>query len=140
MRRTWDLINVNGSRRDVMLQANEDDTPSHPFWYARVLGVYHANVYYKGSPVAERIEFLYVRWFGIDPEWSGGAANRRLDRIGFVPNGEGQGAFGFLDPAHVIRPCHLIPAFHLGFTTRLLARSSARDATVGDYINWYVAR
>ncbi|KAI0733649.1 hypothetical protein C8Q72DRAFT_881207 [Fomitopsis betulina] len=136
--RTWDSINVNGSRRNVMLQANEDDTPSHPFWYARVLGVYHANVYYKGSPVAERIEFLYVRWFGIDPEWSGGAANRRLDRIGFVPDGEG--AFGFLDPAHVIRPCHLIPAFHLGFTTRLLARSSARDATVGDYINWYVAR
>lgn len=120
-----------------MLQANEDDTPSHPFWYARVLGVYHANVYYKGSPVAERIKFLYVRWFGIDPEWSGGAVNRRLDRIGFVPDGEG--VFGFLDPAHVIRPCHLIPAFHLGFTTRLLARSSARDATVGDYINWYVA-
>ena len=138
--RTWDSINVNGSRRDVMLKANEDDAPSHPFWYARILGVYHAHVYYKGSRAAERVEFLFVRWFGIDPEWSGGPANCRLDRIGFVPDEEGQGAFGFLDPAHVIRPCHLIPAFKLGITTKLLARSCARDTAAGDYVNWYVAR
>lgn len=140
VRRTWDSINVNGSRRDIMLRASEEDTPNHPFWYARVLGVYHANVYFRDSSEAERIEFLFVRWFGIDPEWSGGPAQSRLDRIGFVPDGDGPGAFGFLDPAHVIRPCHLIPAFKLEVTTKLLARSFARDTTAGDYVNWYVAR
>lgn len=140
VRRTWDSINVNGTRRDVMLKANDEGAANHPFWYARVLGVYHANVYYTGSTTPDRIEFLFVRWFGIDPEWSGGSTSCRLDRIGFVPDSEGPGAFGFLDPSHIIQPCHLIPTFQLKFTTTLLARSVARDTIGGDYVNWYVAR
>ncbi|KII83440.1 hypothetical protein PLICRDRAFT_58395 [Plicaturopsis crispa FD-325 SS-3] len=144
LRRDQDTINVNRDRRDVIVtsneDANEDGFPAHPFWYARVIGIHHANVLYRGSRKARRMEFLRVPWFGIDPEWVGGALNRRLDRVGFVPEGDESGAFGFLDPAHVLRACHLIPAFALARTTTLLPPSIARDSTQGDWTNYYVNR
>ncbi|SJL10770.1 uncharacterized protein ARMOST_14164 [Armillaria ostoyae] len=68
-----DTINVGkrGERRDVMVLSNEDTTdevgnPVHPFWYARVLGIYHANVFYSAEPTFKprRMEFLWVHWFG----------------------------------------------------------------------------
>ena len=90
-----------------MVLANEDPsdgTRAHPFWYARVLGVYHAKVLYGQTYPQKktRIEFLWVRWFGQDPEWTGGPSSLRLDRIGYVPQGDLSGAFGFLEPEKVI--------------------------------------
>jgi hypothetical protein len=135
-----DSINVNKYRRDVMLRTCDD--ASHQFWYARVIGIYHANVFFGPDFNAqpERVEFFFVRWFGRDPEWQGGPGTCQLDRIGWVPENDPSGAFGFLDPARVIRACHLIPAFCYGKTTRLLSASQARDSSAGDWVNYYVSR
>ena len=85
-----------------MLRACDD--ARHPFWYARVLGIYHANCYFglNSSTQPDRMEFLFVRWFGRDPDWQGGPGTCRLDQIGWVPEDDPSGAFGFLDPARVI--------------------------------------
>jgi len=142
VKRDFDVINCNTGRRDVMLKACDDIPTQHPFWYARVLGIYHANVYFGGplKSQSERVEFFFVRWFGHDPDWNGGPAARRLDRIGWVPEHDASGAFGFLDPARVVRACHLIPAFSVGKTKRLLAPSQTWDSRSGDWVNYYVSR
>jgi hypothetical protein len=56
------------------------------------------------------MEFLFVRWFGCDLSPKPGWRAKRLIQLGFVP-GNGPDAFGFIDPAQVIRSLHLIPAF-----------------------------
>jgi hypothetical protein len=146
VRREQDTINVNGPRRDILLQAHEDpsnDTEPHRYWYARVLGIFHAKVFYGNERKPRRMEFLWVRWFGCDPEWLGGPRPLRLDRIGYVPYGNGDEhgpAFGFVDPQDVLRACHLVPAYSLGLTTDLLGRSSVRDRPDGDWVNYYVMR
>ncbi|KAL1939913.1 hypothetical protein VTO73DRAFT_9613 [Trametes versicolor] len=115
------------------------------FWYAQVLGIYHVNVFdfrKARAPPPKRVEFLHIRWFGRDPDWRCGWQAKRLERIGYVPESDG-GAFDFLDPADVIRACHLIPAFAEGRTATLLGPSSlARPhATVHeDWERYYVNR
>ena len=146
IRRDHDTINVNTQRCNVMVLSNEDTQDSnvrHPFWYACVVGVYHAKVLY-GLTVPRkkiRMQFLWVRWFGQDPEWIGGPPSLRLDRIGYVPQDDPSGAFGFLEPEKVVRGCHLIPAYALGKTANLLAATSKfRDSPDGDWTNYYVNR
>lgn len=126
-----------------MLRACHDVLPVgvHPFRYARVFGIYHANVYFgdhfESHP--ERIDFLFVRWFKHDPEWQGGPGSCRLDHLSWVP-GHSTSAFGFLDPACVVRACHLIPAFAQGLTTHLLGPSQMWDSRSGDWVNYYISR
>ena len=138
VRRHYDTINCKNTRRDVMLRACDD--AQHPFWYARVFGVYHTNVYFGRNGHPERVDFLFVRWFGRDPDWKGGPASLRLDRIGWVPENDPSGAFGFVDPARVVRACHLIPAFAHGKTTQLVHSSQTWDTSSGDWVNYYVSR
>lgn len=122
-----------------MLPSYEDDS-EHPFWYARVVGIYHLNVTHAPTNTKkERIAFLWVRWLGLDPEWKGGDAYDQLDRVGFVPFGGEDEPFGFVDPATVIRGCHLIPAYEFGRTMDLLPESQFRPEE-GDYVNFYVNR
>ncbi|KAJ7076247.1 hypothetical protein B0H15DRAFT_790815 [Mycena belliarum] len=142
VQRDQDTINSSTGRRYVMVKSNETDEDGlapHPYWYARVLGVYHANVYHPAARVPRRYEFLRVRWFGRDPDWDSGPRHLALDRVGYVPEDVPE-AFGFLDPALVLRSCHLIPAFSLGKTTTLLQSSTARDSDEGDWVNFYVMR
>lgn len=143
VRRDQDTINTNGQRRDVMVRshedADEDGDPAHPYWYARVLGVFHAQVYHGSSRKPQHMEFLWVRWFGREIGWSSGPRNLKLDRVGFVPE-EYREAFGFLDPSDVVRACHLIPTFKFGKTMHLLGPSIARDSPEGDWQSYYVMR
>ncbi|KAL6302526.1 hypothetical protein BKA93DRAFT_712337, partial [Sparassis latifolia] len=137
-----DTINPSTDHRDVMVLANDDDPHAHPFWYARVLGIYHVNAVDlspNSQAVPQHVEFLFVQWFGINPDWSGGWAARQLDRIGFVPVTDDE-AFGFISPAHVLRACHLIPAFAEGRTRNLLTTSCiARwEAESDDWEHFYV--
>ncbi len=132
MRRDQDTINPR-TRADVMvLNPGEDDTPKdkqHPYWYARVCGVFHANVIYTGpgstTREPQRMEFLWVRWFGVEPGTENAFKSRRLQLVGFIPAHKPY-AFGFLDPAHVIRGSHLMPAYHFGRTQALMGRSLLR--------------
>ena len=117
VRRSQDVINPGTAHRDIMLLANNSgangDT-THPFLYARVLGIYHVNVIYTGGGsqdyIARRVEFLWVRWFEYDShkpvEW----ADLKLDPIRFFPMAD-ERAFGFVDPKDVLRGCHVLPAF-----------------------------
>ena len=68
VRRSQDVINPGTLRRDIMVLANNQDPKiDHPFWFARVLGIYHVNVVYTGSGMLDytprRFDFLWVRWF-----------------------------------------------------------------------------
>ncbi|KAG2108371.1 uncharacterized protein F5147DRAFT_773583 [Suillus discolor] len=117
----------------------DDGVSPHPYWYARVLGIHHVMVEHPSIRKATRMEFLRVRWFGRDPDWASGPGALRLDRIGYVPDSDDE-AFRFLVPSHVLRACHLIPAFALGKTMDLLGPSKYRDSDEGDWVNYYVMR
>lgn len=146
VRREQDTDNVNSQRCDIMLRSHEtndnDNRGIHPYWYARIVGIYHCNVYYKDSRTKQRLEFLFVRWFGQVEDWLGGPSSLRLNKIGFVPDGDETGAFGFLDPAQVLRACHIVPVYADGRTSELLdARSTYRDDSYeGDWATYYVNR
>ncbi|KAF8300462.1 hypothetical protein DL93DRAFT_2233812 [Clavulina sp. PMI_390] len=139
--RDHDTINctrLDDEHSNVMVYANDDiPNPSHPFWYAKVLGIYHAFVIHRHAPRGERIEFLWVRWYGHDIGHSDGWKAKRLEQIGFIP--ESEDAFGFLNPSAVIRSCHLIPAFSHGRTQALLRPSLYRHKE-GDWQYYYVNR
>lgn len=92
----------------MVLSANPDS--KSPFWYARVIGVYHAQVYWKNEPETRRINFLHVRWFERADDNFGDAVYRP-ERIRFVKDEDGCEPYGFLNPAQVIRAVHIIPAF-----------------------------
>ncbi|KAL6307409.1 hypothetical protein BKA93DRAFT_816023 [Sparassis latifolia] len=146
VRRAQDTINPSTARHDVMVLADNDDPHAHPFWYARVLGIYHINAVdlspnTHSDGIPKHVEFLLVRWLGEDPDWCGGWHARRLDRIGFIPASD-NGAFGILDPADILRACHLIPVFALGCTNTLLQHSRLAwwEKETDDWDRFYVNR
>ena len=114
-----------------MVLAREDASCKeyHPYWYARVIGIFHADVYHIGEKSTTdepyKMDFLWVRWFGLDESHRGGWKARRLHRIGFFDS-EDERAFGFLDPNEIIRAVHLIPAFAHGLIDNLPSDSLAR--------------
>jgi hypothetical protein len=114
--------------------------PETPYWYARVIGIFHADVKYGVSNQYSQMEFLWVRWFHADSNAPFDIKNKRLPRVGFLDGNE-KCAFGFINPADVIRAVHLIPAFHLGRTTKILGKSQlARNDSDGqkDWKRYYV--
>jgi hypothetical protein len=114
VRRGTDIINPGTSRCNIMLLADEADcsSNSHHFLYARVLGVYHANVIYTGPGMrgyeARRLDFLWVRWYDLVDPASSGWSTSRLDSVRFLPTNRDD-AFGFVDPKDVLRGCHIMP-------------------------------
>lgn len=129
-----------------MVCSPETGDGAQPFWYARVIGVFHAMVSSTHPGIKDQstqhMEFLWVRWFGVEPGYQSGFRHARLPKLGFVESSD-DFAFSFLDPAHVIRGCHLIPAFAAGRTFDLLpiknsaARILNNDET-DDWVNYYV--
>jgi hypothetical protein len=87
------------------------------------------------------MEFLWVRWYGIEPDYRSGFQHAKLPKVGFVPEAD-EFAFGFLDPANVIRGSHMVPAFNNGRTNDLLETrepSAARHVSeIDDWLNYYV--
>lgn len=127
-----------------MMLAPEDERDTHPYWYARVIGIYHVLVRdksnYEDMGTSRQIDFLWVQWYGIDDMYRSGFRERRLHRVGFLDAGE-DGAFGFVDPNDVLRAVHLIPTFVLGTTDSFLeGHSIARrlDEEDEDYERYYV--
>jgi hypothetical protein len=143
VRRDQDSLNPR-TQSDIMVLSQEDDAEAHPYWYARILGVFHARVLHTGPRATNRsvqhIEFLWVRWFGTEPNYTAGFRMARLPMIGFIPDSDPQ-AFGFLDPSLVIRACHLLPVFKNGRTSALLRTTNTIGRPldeVDDWTNFYV--
>ena len=145
-RRDQDTINIR-THSDIIVLANQDEDPEneHPYWYARVIGIFHAMVLHVGSGTTyEQIDFLWVRWYGFDMKSRSGFKARRLHQVGFLNSNDDTGAFGFINDLDVIRAVHLIPAFHFGKSSLLLSTSIARRKDEGDedyeryYVNMYV--
>ncbi len=143
MRRDFDTINTK-THPFVMVPSPEIEPGAHPFWYASVVGVFHAEVQHSGVQSHNfrfrHMEFLWVRWLGVVPCQSFGRKKAKLPKIGFVPDSD-EFSFGFLDPALVIRGCHLIPSFSDGRTQDLLTHSPTEarpDGAKDDWANYYV--
>lgn len=122
---------------------NSYDEDAHPYWYGRIIGVFHAEVRHVGPTSVDytprRMDFLWVRWYGQDSNFASGIKAKRLPRVGFL-DGNDAGAFGFVDPNELIRGAHLIPAFAHGQTNDMLPKSIARQADEKDldYAKYYV--
>lgn len=140
VRRAQDTVNPRTEHCDVMLLSREPT--DHPFCYARVLGVYHANVIYIGPGLKDyqprRMEFLWVRWFEV-MNCHSSLDHTALDAVRFPPMAEAD-AFGFVDPADILRCCHIIPAFAYGrlHPDGVAMSYHARDAA--DWKRYYVNR
>ena len=147
LRREQDSINLR-TNSDIMLLSNEDhdpdEDPPHPYWYAHVLGIFHARVVYvdpeKGTYLDKEMEFLWVRWYGMDgTSRKFGWEAKNLPRVGFIdPKRDTTMAFGFVDPTLVLRAVHLIPdetgrRSHNGIPQSKLARPNSEDGMDWNY-------
>lgn len=137
IRRDQDSINPR-TRSDVIVLANDEDKEHvHPYWYARIIGIFHADVRYN-DPSGNtdlmkpfRVDFLWVRWYGLDTKHKSGFKAKRPHWVGFVDSSS-PNAFGFLDPNNVLRAVHLLPVYKLGKTSEFLPPSIARRPTEHD--------
>jgi len=146
VRRNMDMINI-GSCPDIMVMSSETGLDAHPYWYACIIGVFYALVSLSHTGVGERLmhrmDFLWVRWFGIEPgRYRYGICYAQLPKIGFVES-TNKYAFTFLNPAQAIRGMHIFPAFSEGQTLALLpnGKSVARILNPDeddDWVNFYV--
>ncbi|KZO91315.1 hypothetical protein CALVIDRAFT_521792 [Calocera viscosa TUFC12733] len=145
-----DYINPNTDHCNVMMLSGSEEE-EHPYWYVRVLWVFHVIVSHPESQrgTLQRMDGMFVRWLGSDPEahYQGGWESSRLDRVGFLPEDD-EDTFGFVDPAWAIREAHLCPVFAEGTINELLkhsslARNTGARQTAGRDVDWrmfYVMR
>lgn len=137
IRRAQDVVNPGSSHCNVMLLSPA--TSTHPYLYARVLGIYHANVVYTGPGSLDytphRMDFLWVRWY----DYREGENEARLGQLSFPPI-TSERAFGFVDPANVVRGCHIIPRFSQGkrHPSGVGFSKLARDSR--DWVTYYISR
>lgn len=122
-RRSEDIIHTNTPRCNVMLLNRRYNKATwkteSPYLYAKILGVFHANVAFVGglpshiSPggatIFHRIEFVWIQWYS----YHGSNGEFALDRVTLRPVERGD-CLAFLDPAEIIRAVHLVPHFSLG--------------------------
>lgn len=146
IQRDGDTINPR-TRSDIMVKSPETGPGAQPYWYARVIGIFHAMVSSTHAGVEEKsfqnMDFLWVRWFGVEPgRYRHGFRYARLPKFGFVESTDDY-AFAFLDPALVIRGAHMIPAFSEGRTSALLPATKSLARVLNpededDWLNFYV--
>jgi hypothetical protein len=136
LRREYDTINPR-THSDVMVLSGES-APRHPYWYARVLGIYHVEVWLTGNGgklLKQRLEILWVRWLAVLQGYRSGMRQARLPKIAFVEESDAD-AFGFLDPGQVIRGAHLLPAFTSGRGVSSLRQGKSLARPEGELDDW----
>lgn len=148
LQREQDVIHVGTSKTGIMAYTppppGSDPSDATPWSYATVLGIYHCNISVRAGDraISRRVDFVWVRWFDTD-DVDFGTQVSRLERVSYAPFmsdiGQWSDAFGFIDPATIIRGCHFIPVFHSGRTTTLLPPSMVRSVE-GDWRHFYVNR
>lgn len=109
----------------------------HPFMYARILGIFHAEIFHSTVehwPIPHTLEFLWVHWYRMSPSYRSGFKARRLHRVELIPEND-PAAFGFLDPDDVIRGVHLIPTFSQGTIEQMSAYPADEKLWKYYYVN-----
>ncbi|KAI0312029.1 hypothetical protein OF83DRAFT_1067878, partial [Amylostereum chailletii] len=157
VRRDQDTISPNGPRHNIMsltpsastslpdgLGSADMPTSRFPYRYARVLGIYHANVIYRGPDALDaeprRIDFLWVRWYEQQAfvgrnAWGG----NRLEQLYFPPMSR-EDAFGVIEPADVLRGCHIIPTYSQGRKSEDQQHVSRHARDGEDWKRYYMNR
>lgn len=141
MRRSQDVINPNTTHLDIMVLSGSVDQGNQPFLFARVLGIFHVNLVYatnteKVNYRPRKVEFLWVRWFR-SLELPLGWGSHQLDCLSF-PLVEDENSFGFLDPADILRSCHILPRVALGRVDENLRGVSKCAKDLEDWRMYYV--
>lgn len=137
VRRAQDVINPRTSHCNIMVLRSSNDIgrQGHKYIYGKVLGVYHVNVIFIGHGMVDytpiRMEFLRIRWYEPMDEVSAWETST-LDRVKFPPL-TNEHSFDFLDPADVLRGCHIIPRFVRG---RRYADGPGVSACAKDKDDW----
>jgi len=135
LRREYDTINPR-THSDVMVLLGET-TPSHPYWYARILGIYHTETWLNdgGQPAKQVLDILWVRWLAPLRSHPSGMNHTRLPKLAFVEESDPD-TFGFLDPLQVVWGAHLISAFALGRGISSLCFGESLAHTGGELDDW----
>ncbi|KIK35492.1 hypothetical protein CY34DRAFT_16981 [Suillus luteus UH-Slu-Lm8-n1] len=125
LRREHDTINPR-THPDIMVLSGET-RPQHPYWYARVLGIYHVEVWLNtdGPAKKHRVEVLYVRWLAPLIDHQSGMSYARLPKVAFVEDSD-RDAFG----------THLIPAFASGRGSSSLRYGRSFTRQSGELDDW----
>ena len=147
LQRDYDIVNPSKHANIMTVSPLFDPVSSsasdgHPFRYARVLGIYHADIVYFSpstqSSMAQTMEFVLVHWYRRDTSYKAGYKRRRLHRLRLL-SPEDPEAFGFLDPDDIVRGCHLIPAFAHGVQeggTLPMVDEGSKQGWNFYYVNW----
>lgn len=134
-----DIIHLPFDKQDILIFNPQEEGP-YPWAFARVLGIYHAAVRTRKYSEPQTYHFLWVRWFKRDQSLPSFATTRQFDRVSFIPHDSpDEEPFGFIDPATVIRGCHLIPDFKSGRTHELMPSSIFQDGD-GDWKKFCIAQ
>ena len=99
-----DIVKPEGPHCNIMLLANHtsgsNSSNLHHFIYARVSGVYHADVIYNGPGMqkfeAHAFQMLWVRWYEVVDPGSSGWISSTMDILCFPPLHQ-DNSFGFVD-------------------------------------------
>ncbi|KAF8666958.1 hypothetical protein RHS04_09358 [Rhizoctonia solani] len=140
---------VREQQHNDAMKSEDGSTSPHPFIYAKVLGIYHAQVSY-GNAVPCREDFVHVRWlyYDTDKARQGGWDECQLDHIGYEQCCTDQDLldlFDFVHPSNIIRAVHLIPDFRSGSSGTLLSFAklvahNSKDPEHWDWKHYYVNR
>ncbi|KAG2049218.1 hypothetical protein BDR06DRAFT_894176, partial [Suillus hirtellus] len=134
----YDTINPK-THGDVMVLSGES-APSHPYWYAHVLGIYHIDTWLQGSrgeTEKQNLEVLHVRWLAPLMAYESGIQRARLPKVAFIKESD-YDAFRFLDPTQVIQGTHLIPTFTSGRGSSSLRHRKSLARPNGELDDWEV--
>ncbi|KAJ2913887.1 hypothetical protein MD484_g6527, partial [Candolleomyces efflorescens] len=150
-RREQDSINAR-THPDIMMLSHDDKANIHPYWYARVRGIFHVRVY-MNDPTSmaptrpQDVEVVWIRWLGVHYAHRHGWQAKHLPKVGFVePSDGGSAVFDFVDPTDIIRAVHLIPDFESQQGTNGLGPTIARPQSDNNldwnyfYVNIFVDR
>ncbi|KAG6824136.1 hypothetical protein H0H92_007879 [Tricholoma furcatifolium] len=126
--RSQDTLNPRTHANAMVLSCEDDDSGLDPFpyWFCRILSIFHVMGQYI-SPDSivqdlQRIEVLWVHWYGREGDVRGSWKSRRLHKVGFIDSDDDT-AFSFLNPTRIIRGVHIIPSFCHRRTRELLPPS-----------------
>ncbi|KIJ59331.1 hypothetical protein HYDPIDRAFT_46993, partial [Hydnomerulius pinastri MD-312] len=142
LHREMDTVNPRTDHHDIMLLAHAGGPERHPFCYAHILAIYHANVVFTRPESrdyqARRFEFLWVRWFQL-LDTPAGWEHSSLDKERFMSMDQAD-VYGFVDPSDVLRCCHLVLVFADGrlHPDGVAISRNARDSD--DWKYYYINR